>query len=64
MYGFFRHNQPVRVEDPRPVERVKDGVTGNAGIDGFTRLSQADRETGYRSPVGGSSEWPRYHEDT
>ena len=54
-------NQPVKVSDPRPVERVLDDTTGNAGLDGFTRLSTADRETGYRPSVGEATpEWPRY----
>lgn len=53
-------NQPTRARDPRPVERHYDDATGNAGLDGFTRLSKADRETGYRPPVGQATpEWPR-----
>lgn len=51
MFGFF--SKPVaRAKDPRPVEPVLDSATGDAGRDGFTRLSRADRETGYRPPVG------------
>jgi hypothetical protein len=62
-YGA-RPNQPTRVKDPRPVERYQDDTTGNAGLDGFTRLSRADRETGYRPPVGQATpEWPRNVED-
>jgi len=60
MFGFYRKPLP-RAKDPRPVERVLDNATGDAGRDGFTRLSQADRETGYRPPVGDAM--PRYFED-
>ncbi|MCA1458095.1 hypothetical protein I6F35_33720 [Bradyrhizobium sp. BRP22] len=59
-----RPDQPVRVKDPRPVTRYEDDATGNAGVDGFTRLSRADRETGHSPPVGEqTSVWPRYIED-
>lgn len=61
MYG---NKYPTRLTPLRPVDRVKDDTTGNAGIDGFTRLSTADRETGYRPPVGEqATAWPRYVED-
>lgn len=62
MFFYGRNpNQPVKVADPRPVARVMDDTTGNAGIDGHTRLASADRETGYRPPVGDATpQWPRY----
>lgn len=65
MFGF-RRNQPIKVPDPRPVEPlVLDEISGNAGLDGYTRLSIADRETGVRPPVEGDPVWPypRYLED-
>jgi hypothetical protein len=60
-----RPDQPSRVKSPRQQEeRHDDDVTGNAGLDGFSRLSRADRETGYRPPVGAADpQWPRYPED-
>jgi hypothetical protein len=65
LYGYGpRPDQPSRATDPRPVSRIDDDVTGNAGADGFTRLSRADRETGYRPPAGDMTPvFPRYVED-
>lgn len=63
LYGN-RQGRPCRVEPLNPVKRVMDDTTGNAGLDGFTRLSQADRETGHRPSVGSAPEYPRYHEDS
>lgn len=40
----FNHPTP---EDQREL----NAATGDAGRDGYSRLSQADRETGYRPPV-------------
>lgn len=61
MYG---NKYPTQLKPLRPVDRVNDDMTGNAGVDGFTRLSTADRETGYRPPVGEqATAWPRYVED-
>jgi hypothetical protein len=61
----YRRNQPVKLNDPRPVDRDYDSASGNAGRDGYSRLSQADRETGHRPPVGGEPMWPglRFYED-
>ena len=57
---FFasRRNQPVKVASKRPDERPLSSATGNAGRDGYTALSTADRETGLRPPVGGTPVWP------
>jgi hypothetical protein len=58
---FLRSNNP---NDPRRInlrrhekQQRDDHVTGNAGLDGFTRLSQADRESGHR-PVTGMQPQP------
>ena len=38
---------------------VLDGATGDAGRDGYTRLSQADRASGYRRPIGTEPDYGR-----
>ncbi len=54
MFGILRRNVPVRLE---PVKRLPQNemcsASGNAGRDGYTALSTADRETGTRPDVGG-----------
>lgn len=63
-FGSGDPNKPSRVTPKRQDERYEDDVTGNAGLDGFSRLSRADRETGHREPVGAADpQWPRYVED-
>lgn len=60
----LRPDQPTRASDPHPVSRIDDDITGNAGNDGFTRLSRADRQTGFRPPAGEMTPvYPRYFED-
>lgn len=61
MHGRNRPQRlaPVRDEDPR----VMDTATGNAGRDGYTSLSRADRETGRRPPIGDRPTFGRYHGD-
>jgi hypothetical protein len=58
LFSFNRNdpNAGVRMNDPRPEPRVTDAATGNAARDGYTRLSQADRETGQRQPLGESAD--------
>lgn len=42
-FGGAKRNENYVLEDPRPVPRYKDDIhTGNAGLDGYTRLSIAD----------------------
>lgn len=69
MYGYWnqpKRNQPVDVEpvNPKP-ESPKTADTGNAGLDGYTVLARADRETGLRPMVGGtpSMQGPRYTQE-
>ena len=60
MFGT-RRNVPERVRpaDPLP-ENSKIGATGDAGRDGYTCLSRADRVTSVRPPAGGGTrvDWP------
>lgn len=59
MFFFnFKRNQPIDVPSRRPDERPMSAATGNAGRDGYTTLSTADRQTGIRPPVGGTPVWP------
>jgi hypothetical protein len=43
-FGGGRRNDPVRLENPRPVEsHGRSSIeSGNAGLDGYTVLSRAD----------------------
>lgn len=65
-YGKPMRNQPVDVDavNPKP-ESPKTADTGNAGLDGYTVLARADRETGQRPMVGGTParQGPRYSEE-
>lgn len=57
---FFRStdpNAPRRGVNRRDDKRVLNHGTGDAGRDGYTRLSQASRESGYREPVGSTPEY-------
>ena len=54
MFGNTR-NVPERVADPRPLPLRLTSQTGDAGRDGYTCLSIADRKTGIRPPAGGGS---------
>lgn len=62
----MRRNQPVRVPSLKDQERYpsQSGTGNSPAQDGYSRLSSADRRTGIRQPIGGSPEWPPYHEDT
>ena len=60
-FGFgcaSKRNRPIDLPSKRPDERPTCSATGNAGRDGYTALSTADRETGNRPPVGGTPAWP------
>ncbi len=50
MFGNTR-NVPERVPDPRPLPVHLTSQTGDAGRDGYTCLSTADRKTGTRPPA-------------
>jgi len=60
MFGNLR-NVPERLRRANPLpENVKTSATGDAGRDGYTCLSRAERETGVRPPAGGGTrvDWP------
>lgn len=47
-------NEPVDIPAKNPLPQNKmNAETGNAGLDGYTVLSRANRATGSRPPVGG-----------
>lgn len=52
--GFYGScNQPeLRPANPLPPNKMS-ADTGNAGLDGYSVLSRADRETGYRPSIDG-----------
>lgn len=49
---YSRPGDPAVLDDPRPETREFKSNTGNAGLDGYSVLSAADRETGHREPIG------------
>lgn len=50
-------NEPRLLTEPRPLPRAKDDhVTGNAGLDGFTRLAAARPMTRHQ-PIPGFGEY-------
>jgi hypothetical protein len=50
---FHRRNKPCPVPDlGKSDKKVTDHVTGDAGKDGFTRLSRAEPATGHRRTHG------------
>lgn len=55
-FGSNRRNDPVKLEDPRPVADYGTASleSGNAGLDGFTVLSRANPDAqGNPPPVKG-----------
>jgi hypothetical protein len=63
--GHARRNEPVCVPASNPLPANKMACdTGNAGADGYTVLSRADRDSDMR-PIAGTSEpeGPRMSED-
>lgn len=55
-FGSAKRNDPVKLNDPRPIlDYGNDVKTGNAGLDGFTVLSQANPDAqGSPPPVDGT----------
>lgn len=52
IYRCPQPNIPWPLRDPRPFpDATKPSATGNAGLDGYTCLSRADRQTGYSPPA-------------
>jgi hypothetical protein len=60
-FGEARRNQPVELEpvNPLPPNKMKQDC-GDAGIDGYTVLSRADRITDQRPPARGHRNSPEY----
>jgi hypothetical protein len=66
-FGEARRNQPVDLQpcNPLPPNRMRSDV-GDAGRDGYSVLSYADRTTGQRPAINGRPEYwgPRMEEET
>lgn len=65
-FGEARRNQPVelRPANPLPPNRMEN-ESGNAGLDGYSVLSRADRYSGQRPSIDGRPEYwgPRPEEN-
>lgn len=58
-YGEPKRNEPVAVPAANPLpDNAKSSDTGDAGRDGYSVLSRADRNSGVRSPIGGHRTHP------
>jgi hypothetical protein len=65
-FGGARRNQPVKLRPVNPLPENKMGsCTGDAGLDGYTALSCADRVTGERPSIDGRPQYwgPRNEEN-
>ena len=59
--GSDKRNDPIELDDPRPIPRLGDDVhTGDAGKDGFTLLSRADPRRQGDPPAVAGTEGPVY----
>lgn len=57
-FGEAKRNQPVELSPANPLPPNKmSSCTGDAGQDGYSVLSRADRVSGQRPAVGG---YPQY----
>ena len=65
-FGYDPRNDPqdVPAKNPLPPNKMSND-TGNAGADGYTVLSRANRYNGDRPPIQGTPEYngPRMNED-
>lgn len=60
MFRFFTDpNTPLRQTRRNDERRVRTHESGDAGRDGYTCVSQADRESGLRPAIGSVPAWPR-----
>jgi len=59
------NGRPFKGKPLNPDKTVHDSATGDAGRDGYTRLSRASRETGTRYPLAEPDyrSGPRFSED-
>lgn len=57
-FGEAKRNQPVDLKPANPLPpNAKRSDSGNAGLDGYTVLSRASRETGVRPAIGGHPDY-------
>lgn len=57
-FGEARRNQPVDLKPANPLAPNKmSSNTGDAGLDGYSVLSRANRITDERSPVEGTPDY-------
>lgn len=53
-FGRTKRNEPVKLAPANPLpENSLDSCSGNAGRDGYSRLSRADRASDLRPSIGG-----------
>lgn len=51
-YGGGKRNDPIELENPRPVPRYENPIhTGDVGVDGYELLSRAFPQTQGRPPA-------------
>jgi hypothetical protein len=65
MLGINPRNDPLKLTPANPLPpNAMSNNTGDAGLDGYSVLSRASRETGERPRIGGESEYwgPRAYE--
>ena len=65
MFGYGR-NVPCKVNALNPDKKTTTSATGDAGRDGYSVVSRADRETGVRPTAGSRPDYshgPRFSED-
>jgi hypothetical protein len=54
VFGFNKRNVPYKLEQKNQLpQNAMSSAAGDAGRDGYTACSTADRETGLRPNVGG-----------
>lgn len=66
-FGEAPRNQPVELRPANPLPPNKMSAdTGDAGLDGYSVLSRADRYSGQRPAINGRPEYwgPRMEEET
>jgi hypothetical protein len=57
-FGRARRNEPVKLREANPLPvNAKSDNTGDAGLDGYTVKSRADRHTGERPFVEGAPQY-------
>ena len=57
-FGEAKRNQPVDLKPANPLTpNAKRADCGDAGLDGYTVLSRANRITGERPPTGGTPDY-------